>query len=263
MDNYLDRNCFLSFYTTNALKEAQALKNTAQQAAFKYLKDSYIREKFIREIEIFIQSQLDSIKNGKSERVCRDSLDNLRQEKTFIDRQTWSLLGCDAKIVASGEIVKELDSWGYIINGVGVVLGGFQIVAGVGIALASAPMGNIVGIGAGALLMLHGLNAMQEGALNIASSRNDNEGFLKRGYIDTAKFIGFDAKTGSMAYSSMDLALSGYGLARSVLKPNAYRLFTFIPSDFVRRYKNISAPALTIEVIGDAFSVRSAINAEN
>lgn len=90
-----------------------------------------------------------------------------------------------------------------------------------------------------------------------------SEGFLKEKYIETAKFIGFDAKTGSIAYSSMDIALSGYGLARSVLKPNAYRLFTFMPSDFVRNYKNMSVPALTIEAMGDVLSIRSAINAEN
>lgn len=259
MDNYLDRNRFLSFYTTNALKEAQALKNTAQQAAFNYLKDSYIREKFIREIETFIQSQLDSIKNGKSERVCRDSLDNLRQEKTFIDRQTWSLLGGDAKIVASGEIVKELDSWGYIINGVGVVLGGFQIVAGITIFTGSLAHLNIVGMVAGATLFLHGINGIEEGIVNIKNGSEGHVGKIKEGYINTARFMGFDEKVGALAYSSMDLSLSAYGMARFVLKPDARRLFNFLPSDYIRNVKRMSVPSLLIEGAGDAITIKTAL----
>ncbi len=108
---------------------------------------------------------------------------------------------------------------------------------------------------AGTLLVIHGLNGLQESATNLSQNRNDTTGFAKKGYIATAEFLGFDPKVGKIAYNVMDLSLSGYGVMRQVVKANAWRLFRFIPSDFVRNYKKMSNTALTIEATGDAISV--------
>ncbi|WP_338491193.1 DUF4225 domain-containing protein [Erwinia aphidicola] len=211
MDNYLDKNRFQSLYYTNALKDAKNLKEASNRAVTKYLKNFHTRYRFLAEIEGFIQSQLYVISNSKNEDVCRECLLNLKEENNYIEDQMHSLMNGRSKTVASAALVKELDTWGYMINGVGVVIGGF----------------------------------------------------LKKGYIETANFLGFDNKTGSIAYSAMDLALSGYGLGRLVLKPDAFRLFKYIPADFIRNYRIMTAPALAIEATGDGLSIRSAVEAKN
>nr|WP_242458948.1 DUF4225 domain-containing protein [Pantoea agglomerans] len=47
---------------------------------------------------------------------------------------------------ASVQFVQQGDIWGYVINGVGVVLNGLQEVAGFGVMAASAATGNIIGV---------------------------------------------------------------------------------------------------------------------
>lgn len=166
-------------------------------------------------------------------------------------------MGGKAKVVASATLEKKLDTWGYIINGVGVVIGGAQVVAGFLLLTGSIAHGNIVGMAAGGLLMLHGVNGVQEGIMNLAKDRNDQIGDIKKGYLLTASFLGFDNKVGKLAYSVIDLSLSGYGLLRMIMKPDAWRLFKYLPSDYVRNFKAMGAPALTLEGIGDTLSIKS------
>lgn len=85
-----------------------------------------------------------------------------------------------AALHASVQFVKNGDVWGYIVNGVGVVLGGMQMVAGFGVAAASFATGNIIGVGFGAMLVLHGANSTQEGFKNIINHTDDAQGFLKK-----------------------------------------------------------------------------------
>lgn len=151
----------------------------------------------------------------------------------------------------------NLDKWGYFINGVSIILGTGQVLAGGGIVSASIFTGNIVGVIAGASLVLHGLNNIQESAFNIINNRDNTSGFLRDAYSATAEFLGFEAKTGSIAFSSVDLMLSGYGLGRMVLKPDAWRLFRFIPTDYIRSIKTMGAPALAIEALGDGLTIKS------
>ncbi len=98
------------------------------------------------------------------------------------------------------------------------MLGGFQIVAGITIFTGSLAHLNIVGMVAGATLFLHGINGIEEGIVNIKNGSEGHVGKIKEGYINTARFMGFDEKVGALAYSSMDLSLSAYGMARFVLK---------------------------------------------
>lgn len=183
--------------------------------------------------------------------------------KKFIEQQNIALRMGRAKVVVAAQLVNKLDTWGYVINGVAILLGGGQVLGGAGIVMAALSHGNIIAIGAGALLALHGLNSIEEGIKNIKSGKSDQTGFFKQRYIATAEFIGFDKKIGAIAYSSVDVALSAYGLSRMVLKPDAWRLFRHLPSDFVRNIKNTSAPALFIEGVGDGLSIKSAYDGYN
>lgn len=107
------------------------------------------------------------------------------------------------------------------------------------------------------MIILHGVNNFQESLSNLKSQRNDTDGFLRSRYIETAEFFGFKGDTGRIAFSSVDLLLSGYGLARMVLKPDSWRLYRYLPSDFVRSLKITGAPSLALEAVGDTITVKA------
>lgn len=150
----------------------------------------------------------------------------------------------------------HLDTWGYFVNGVGVLIGAGQIITGLSIAGMSLFSGNAIGIFAGATIFLHGLNNADESFRNIRYDRNDTEGFLRGGYVVTAEFLGFSPVTGRIAYGLADLSLSGYGLARMVLKPDSWRLYRYLPSNFIRNVKTVGAPSLALEALGDTFTLK-------
>ncbi|UVH52916.1 DUF4225 domain-containing protein [Pseudomonas sp. CBSPBW29] len=45
----------------------------------------------------------------------------------------------------------------------------------------------------------------------------------------------------NMAYGSVDIGLSVYGVTRRVLKPDAWRLFRYLNTDKIRAYKTIGS----------------------
>ncbi|WP_233268479.1 DUF4225 domain-containing protein [Pantoea sp. BAV 3049] len=180
-----------------------------------------------------------------------------QQERAYLNTQDRQLAIGSAQIVATAQLVVKNGIWGYVINGVGVVLSGLQILAGLGVAIASVPTGNIVGIAFGGTLVLHGANALEESVVNFKSGNDDANGHLKEGYIYTAKLLGFDEKTGRLAYSYMDLFLSAYGMTRLAMKPESWRLFRYIRSDYVRNIKNMSRTDLLIEMGSDAATIKS------
>lgn len=114
-------------------------------------------------------------------------------------------------------------------------------------------------MGFGALLVLHGANAVQEAGTNLWTGRDDSQGFLKEYYIAGAEFLGFDKNTGEIAYNTMDLSLSAYGMLRLTTKPQTYRLFHYLNTDYVRGIQNMSRLDLGFEIYNDAQSIKSLI----
>nr|WP_145522884.1 DUF4225 domain-containing protein [Yersinia rohdei] len=86
---------------------------------------------------------------------------------------------------------------------------------------------------------------------------------MQNGYVATAEFLGFDKKAGVLAYNFMSIGLSGYGMARMVLKPDSWRLFRYIPSDYVRNIKTMGYGSLAIESVGNALSVKAISDNDN
>ena len=60
-----------------------------------------------------------------------------------------------------------------------------------------------------------------------------------------------------MAYGTVDLGLSAYGVVRMALKPDAWRLFRYINTDYIRAYKAMGSSALAFEGISDSVTGRS------
>lgn len=150
--------------------------------------------------------------------------------------------------------------WSYLIDGFGVVLGGLQVVGGVGLISTSLATGNVIGVVAGTFLILHGINSTQEGAGNIMHKKSDTIGFMRDAYILSAEFMGFKGSVGAIAFSVMDLSLSGYGMARLALKPDTWRLFRYMNNDFIINIKTMSKTALTIEAYNDGWAIKSVMD---
>jgi hypothetical protein len=255
--DYWKPNRFKDYFLTMAHAEANQLLNTANHLSMIHLLNGYNRTQFQEEMKVFVNAQIETIKSGCSDDECQQCIQNLKEERKNLVTQDHLIRTRQATLQASVQFVQRGDFWGYVINGVGVVLSGLQVVAGFGVMAVSAATGNIIGVGFGAMLSLHGINGVQESVINVITGKNDAQGFLKEGYIGAAKFLGFDQKTGQIAYSSMDLALSAYGMFRLILKPQTFRLFYYLNSDFVRGVRDMSRFELGVEIYNDSMAIKS------
>lgn len=259
MDIYLGNNSnrFSNYFLPMANLEVQNLLSAVYAVSAFNIKDGLTRLRFQNEVKNFAQSQLDAIRSASSESLCREYLNNLRQETSYLMIQDRMLQTGQAALHATIELVKNNNVWGYVIKGVGIVLSGLQIAAGIGVGFSSIATGNVVGAAFGAMLALHGLNSMQENVDNLIRDRDDSQGFLKNGYVATAKFLGFDQKVGEIAYSGMDLTLSAYGMVKLSLKPDAWRLFRYINVDYLRNINLMTRTELAIEVYNNTMTIKS------
>jgi len=121
----------------------------------------------------------------------------------------------------------------------------------------------VFGAGFGALLIAHGANSVQESALNLYHGVDDSRGLLKRCYIAGAEFLGFDEKTGELAYTIMDLGLSAYGMSRLIVKPEIWRLFRHLPTDYIRGIKQMSRFDLGVEIYNDSMAIKTLLDTES
>ncbi|MGV3346215.1 DUF4225 domain-containing protein [Enterobacteriaceae bacterium LUAb1] len=218
-----------------------------------HLKDGFTQLAFQDEIKQFIDAQLSTIRAYPSESACQECLQNLKQERKYLSLQNDMLHSGQAVLHASVEFVKNGDLLGYIINGIGIVINGIQMVVGVGMILTFNPILSAFG----AMLTLHGLNNFQESLDNFKNNSSNSVGFLKEGYMITAEFLGYDRSVGEIAYNSMDIGLSLYGAFRLTLKPDAWRLFYYLRSDYVRNFKLMTNTGLGIEIYNDTNSIKS------
>ncbi len=177
---------------------------------------------------------------------------NIKQEEAYLHEQDRMLSGKQARPAIAIELQKNGDAWGYVIKGAGILLSTLEVAAGIGLAATGTP----VGILFGAAIMAYGVNDLQE-SINDLKGKSNNTGFLKNGFIGTAEFLGFSPEVGRMAYHSVSIVLSGYGILRYTLKPDAWRLFRYINSDYVRNFNNMSRLDLGIEIYNDVNALNS------
>lgn len=261
--DYWKPHRFADYFLTMANAEANHLLGNAIQLSFIHLKNGFTRLQFQDDVRSFINVQLNIIRSGAPEHECQQCIQNLKKENEYLAIQDRMLRAGTAAVYASVKLIKNEDIWGYVINGVGVVLSGLQVIAGVSVISASLATGTIIGTAFGGMLVLHGLNGVQESVENLVYGKNDSEGLLKQGYVASAEFLGFDQKVGQIAYSSMDLALSVYGIARLIQKPEAWRLFYYLNTDYVRGIKEMSKNELFIEVYNDGMTIKSITDTYN
>ncbi|AWK44565.1 hypothetical protein A4R40_15765 [Photorhabdus laumondii subsp. laumondii] len=130
---------------------------------------------------------------------------------------------------------------------IGFVSGGSQIFAGLGVCVASL---GAACAGFGVPLLIQGGNNVYENGYYLLL-RKEVSGPVRDVYRDAAKTLGYSETDGDRVYGYVDLALSGYGMARSVVRPGTFRLFRYIKTDYIRGWQVMGRIPLIAELIGD------------
>ncbi|MBT2375359.1 DUF4225 domain-containing protein [Pseudomonas fluorescens] len=200
------------------------------QRLLRYIKDGTLRLQFNREVAYYAKSIVNDVSQGK--KSPEQGLQDLKNEQSSLLSQSF-------------EIAQK---------GVGAIAGAFQIATGAGICYGSA---GTLCLFAGAPMMAHGANNLYENGRNLLENRSDTQGPVRKVYQEDAKLLGGGALEGNMAYGTVDLGLSAYGVGRMVLKPDAWRLYRYINTDYIRSYKVMGSSALIFEGVGDSVTGRS------
>lgn len=252
MDNYLDKNRLHVTYRMLAKKAAENLRDKAKVISTWHIKDYLIRIRFQEDIQRFIDANMQALDNANSDNECNLYVDNMRQEQSNLEKQDRMLRFGDAVITASAQFYHDHEKViGYVIDGIGLVISGLQVVGGGTIFISSLMSGNIIGVIAGGNIVLNGVSSFYENYQKITGVEKPIN-FMRDGYEDVAQFLGFDSKVGSLAYQISDLSTAYYGILKLSLKPEAWRLFHYIPADYYRKISKMSKPALALKGVGAA-----------
>lgn len=212
---------------------SQAAANLAKQACTlgaRHIQDGTLRIQFNREVAYYARGIVNDVALGN--KSPEEGLQDIKNEQS-------SLLSQSLEVAQKG---------------VAAIAGALQIAAGAGMCYASA---GTLCVFAGGPLMAHGANNVYENGRNLWEGRSDTQGPLRKGYQKLANLMGGSAFEGDIAYGTLELGLSAYGVGRLILKPDAWRLFRYVRTDYVRGYENASKTALSFEVLSNGVTIES------
>ncbi|MCS8552358.1 DUF4225 domain-containing protein [Citrobacter sp. XY323] len=139
---------------------------------------------------------------------------------------------------------------------IGFLSGFGQVGTGVGICVSTAGSAAIPGVS----MIVQGLNNIYENGYYLVAYE-EVSGPLREAYRYTASKAGYDRKFGDMAYSTIDLALSGYGVARKIPTPRdkSWSLFgiKLHQTDYTRGIVDMTKPVFMLDIISDEITVLS------
>lgn len=111
------------------------------------------------------------IRISTSDDKCQECIQNLKQEAQNLKIQDRMLRTGEAVFSSSVKFYHNYEKIiGYVINGIGVVLGTVQLVAGVGLFAGSLFSGNVIGVVAGSALIANGAGSKAESIDNFKRS---------------------------------------------------------------------------------------------
>lgn len=247
--------------------EGRMLHESALSAA-QFINTSRGRSDFLNNISLFIENQMEILKGNTSEYSKKEAMMHLKEERSYLIHQESLIRQRKVTQNITIEIKKENDVWSYFVKGVFILGGSGQVLAGLGMITAGiASCATIVGCVAGAAsvaggltLFIHGINALDENINSIRYHNNDYKGFASTWYEEGAVALGYSKKHGDLVYAGVDIALSGYGLFKSALNPNARRLFHYMNNEFLKGYQTMTRPQLMLEIGVDGLTLISAYN---
>lgn len=228
--------------------EARKLVNTANKLAAFHLNDGLTRLNFVREIQSVIEQQFAIARRAKSDEECMACVNNLRAETKSLEEQGKMLRMKTAKLYAEVEFVRENNKIvGYIISSVKVVVSGLTTILG-GVMIATMQP---IGILAGTILVVDGFNGISKEINQLLNDNKSNtEGYFADKSMELAKFMGFKPESGLAVYNTITLASSIYSIVGLSKRPEAWRLFRYLPADYYRKINTMSTPKLTMKIVG-------------
>lgn len=252
------------YYLVMGGLEARMLKESALTAS-QLINNSRLRIDFINNMSLFIENKMEILNGDYSENSKKEAITYLKEERSNLIHQEYMIRQKKITQNMTIEIKKENDVWSYIVKGVFILGGVSQVVAGLGMVGAgltscATVVGCVVGVAsitAGVTLVIHGMNFITENGVSLYRNDPNYKGFASKWYEEGAVALGYTKAHGDLVYAGVDISLSGYGLFKHVLKPDAWRLFHYINTDFLTGYQTMTRPALGLEMFVDDFTVLS------
>ncbi|GFM79660.1 hypothetical protein PSCICN_03520 [Pseudomonas cichorii] len=212
---------------------ASLLAGQACTVSARHINDGMLRLQFNREVAYYATSIIRDVEQG--DKTVEQGLKAIQDEQESLLSQSFEI----------GQ------------KGIGLIAGGLQVAGGVGVCYAS--MGTLCLLFGGSLIA-HGTNNVYENGRNLITGRSDTEGPLRKGYQKLARISGYDDCVGNVVYGSVDILLSVYGAGRLVLKPDSWRLFKYIHTDYIRAYKITPIRVVAVDLISDGITIDSIID---
>ncbi|MBH1928752.1 DUF4225 domain-containing protein [Serratia rubidaea] len=175
----------------------------------------------------------------------------INEEISFLDNQTFQIDMGRMKFYMAIEKQKTDRLVNLIMKEVGFLSGISQVIAGSGACTASA---GLACAGFGTPLILHGANNIYENGYYLLFTK-EKVGTVKSAYHFAANTLGYSNNTADKIYGSVDLVLSGYGMARQIVRPDSWRLYRYINSDYIRGWQQMGMAGLALEGISDASTI--------
>jgi hypothetical protein len=228
--------------------EARKLVETANYLSSHHFRDGLTRLQFVQEIRDVVENQFAIARRAKSDEDCIACIKTLREETENLKEQDRLLRMKTAQLYAKVEFVKKNNKIvGYTISAVHVVLSGVAMFTGFMMISTMTP----VGILAGAVLVVDGLNGVTKEVLNNTpyGGGTHSEGIFADGAMNTAQFLGFKPETGLAMYNATTLSASVYSVFGIARKTGAWRLFRWMPKDYYRKVDTMSRPMLTMKIV--------------
>ena len=209
---------------------AAKLGSQASTLGARHIKDGTLRLQFNREVSYYARGVVNDVSQGN--KSAEQGLKELKDEQN-------SLL-IQARDVA--------------LRGAGVISGALQFAVGAGICYAS--VGTLC-LFAGAPMMLNGTNNIYENGRDLFENRTDTVGPVRTGYRAISGMLGKGNCEADVLYGIIDLSSSAYGIGRMVLKPDSWRLFRYVKTDYIRAYRQASAHGFAFDRFMDIQNVKN------
>ncbi|PNO69904.1 DUF4225 domain-containing protein [Serratia marcescens] len=224
------------------------LKKLSRTFSRQYLYTNESRANFSLEIDQLIQFAKRDISihctsYAGAISIIEEEINNLKQQEFNINTGK-------AKLFVAIKKEKRERFSNLVMKQVGFVSGGSQIFAGIGTCALSAGMA--CG-GVGVPLMAQGANNVYESGYYLLF-RKDKVGSIREAYHYAANYLGYNKNEADIVYSSVDISLSGYGIFSKSLRPDSWRLFKHINSDYIIEWKKLGTVPLGTEVFSNAIT---------
>ena len=211
---------------------AGLLTSQACTVSARHIRDGMLRIQFNREVAYYARGIVADVESGR--KSAEEGLKEIKGESESLKDQS--------KRIAAQSI--------------GLVAGGFQIAAGVGICVGSLgwvciPASAIIG---------HGINNIYENGNNLLTGRSDTEGWGRIPYQLASEYLGGGKLEANIAYGTVDIGMSLFGAFRHTLKKDAWRLYRYVDTDYVRAYKQSSKTTLGVDAMGGTVTTKGMID---